>query len=377
MGDGFVRLVSLDQSTAAFCSDTNCTSLLLPPFFTPATLSVYKSTNIQEIEQSMPYPAIWNSDMSHKFTYSPPFERGRIQHVDDQSRVFAGPRTKLNLISTATASLGEILPIDAPFNSSAYSISFYAPIIRCQKANSSTVPLIEKFLEEERLTATGGNKEVDSAYYSFVPTYDLAGHLTAVAQPRQQSPSNATNELWMTFLRPTLLSNGTRIKERQFQVCTLHNATYDITITRDHGFQNVTGSYNILEEIYYPRDKNHDVSNMAQHAYSAFMWAISNQLVGKFSWHERTNRTDETQASQFGVIDSQLQRTSLLGSKDLDAFFEIDEERGLYKNQGLNFNLSDQRLQDKNLARNRTLDVLIEELSFNTTVSLMRNDLFT
>jgi hypothetical protein len=39
--------------------------------------------------------------------------------------------------------------------------------------------------------------------------------------------------------------------------------------------------------------------------------------------------------------------------------------------------LSDQRLKDKAMARNRTLDVLIEELSSNLTVSMMHNRLLT
>jgi hypothetical protein len=64
-----------------------------------------------------------------------------------------------------------------------------------------------------------------------------------------------------------------------------------------------------------------------------------------------------------------------LGSVDLDAFFDLDEEKGLYTDK--NFTLSDQRVQDKALAKNRTLDVLIEELSFNTTISLMHNNLLS
>jgi hypothetical protein len=61
----------------------------------------------------------------------------------------------------------------------------------------------------------------------------------------------------------------------------------------------------------------------------------------------------------------------------LDAYFEFDEEKELYKGQNMStaFKLSDQRLKDKAMARNRTLDVLIEELSFNLTVSMMHNQL--
>jgi hypothetical protein len=39
--------------------------------------------------------------------------------------------------------------------------------------------------------------------------------------------------------------------------------------------------------------------------------------------------------------------------------------------------ISDERLQDKNRAKNRTLAALVEELSYNLTVSLMHNHLLT
>lgn len=353
--------------------------LLLPPFFTPATLFVYLSTSSVEINELRPYPNIANGSVGHKYSYSPPTHRNTTQFFDDEARTFTGPRTQLNLVSTATASLGEILSVDSPYNSTNYRINFFAPIINCQEANSTMAALIYDYLLKEMASTSENsvNNETDNAYYAFVPTYNTDGDLVPASTPRSQSPSNALNQLWMTFLRPTVNMNskGFHVKERHYQICTLHNASYHLEVTRDHGFQNITGSYDVLEEVAFPKDGPKDVSNMAQHAYSAFMWVICDQLVGKFAWFERANQSDPTQASQFGVIDSPIQRTSLLGSVDLDAFFDFDEEKGLYKTADMG--LSDQRLQDKALAQNRTLDVLIEELSFNTTVSLMHNPLLT
>jgi hypothetical protein len=350
--------------------------LLLPPFFTPATLFVYPSTNKQELNETRPYPNIADGEVGHKFAYSPPTRRNTTQFSDDGARTFTGPRTQLNLISTATASLGEILPVDSPYNSTEYEINFFAPIIDCQDTNATAAVMIDGYLRQEMAKASENsvNNETDNAYYAFVPTFNADGKLIPASSPRSQSPSMALNQLWMTFLRPTTaMSKGFHIKERHYQICTLRNASYHLTIARDHGFQNISGSYDVLEEVPFPKDGPNDVSNMAQHAYSAFMWVICDQLVGKFSWYENANQSDPTQASQFGVIDSQIQRTSLLGSVDLDAFFDFDEEKGLYKT--VNMSLSDQRIQDKILARNRTLDILIEELSFNTTISLMHNPL--
>ncbi|KAF2177452.1 hypothetical protein K469DRAFT_755105 [Zopfia rhizophila CBS 207.26] len=295
-GDEAVRLSRLTQIR----------SLLLPPFFTPATLFIWPSTQVVELEHPMPYPAIADRSVGHKFAYSPPTRRGATQFVDDVSRTFTGPRTVLSLVSAATASLGEILPIVLPYNRTMYNISFYGPLVRCQEANQTEAIRIDAFLQKDLTTVLGTANQTDSAYYSFVPTLNsTTGELIAASKPRYQTPSNATTQLWMTFLRPATNASGARIKERHYQICRLYNATYDLSIFRDHGFQNISGSYQITSEVPFPHDEPNSISNMAQHAYVAFM------------------------------------------------------------------------LQDKALARNRTLDVLIEELSFNITVGLTHNELLT
>ncbi|KAF3049379.1 hypothetical protein E8E11_008581 [Didymella keratinophila] len=228
-------------------------------------------------------------------------------------------------------------------------------------------------------------KEADSAYFAFVPTRNASNDLTAVWHPRQQIPSRSLNELWLTFLRPKINKFGERIKERYFQVCLPHSASYDLQISEYHGVQNVTANYTIGDAIPYPVDDLSSASNLTQHAYSASMWVLCDQLVGKMAWYAEINATASNttlsvrEASQFGVIKSPISRISLLGSRDLDAFFEFDEEKRSYEDQNVSriYDLSDQRLRDKALARNRTLDVLIEELSFNTMINLMHNALLT
>lgn len=285
----------------------------------------------------------------------------------------------MNLLATATASFGEILPLDLPFNNSAYSVDFYAPVMKCENANETEKHDIDAFLQEEMGAVRGTLVETDNAYFSFVPTYNSTGGLTAISHPRQQVPSEPMNELWMTFLRPVINGQGERIKLRQYQICRPHNASYSLEISQYHGRQNVSGKYEVGETISFPDEGPDEISNMTQHAYTAFMWVVCDQLVGKLAWLNDTSVSDKQAAAQYGVIDSPIQRTSLLGSADLDAYFEFDEEKVLYKGQNMStaFKLSDQRLQDKAMARNRTLDVLIEELSFNLTVSMMHNRLLT
>lgn len=335
----------------------------------------------------MPYPAIANASEAHRFAYSPPISQGTIQYLDDESRIFTGPRTQLNLITTATSSLGEILSADLPFNNSAYSISFFAPIVQCKEAHDIEAKKIDDFLIDGMATAEDNRRETDSAFYSFVPTYKSTGHLTAIWHPRSQTPSKPMNELWMTFLRPTIDKNGTRIKPRHYQICKPYNASYELSISQFHGVQKVSGNYTVGDAIPFPQDSPNIPSNMPVHAYTAFMWSLSDQLVGKFAWFTEPpspssflpNSTAPQSASQFGVIDSPIQRTALLGSRDLDAFFEFDEEKKLYADKDMSrvFDLSDQRLRDKRLAGNRTLAVLVEELSFNVTVGMLHNRLLT
>jgi hypothetical protein len=358
--------------------------LLLPPFFTPATLFVYQSSNVESMNGLMPFPHIANTTPSvgSAYSYSPPTRRGRTQYVDDTARSFKGPRTIVSLIASATASLGEILPIKLPYNTSSHEIEFHAPIVQCLDANASTIDIIESFRKQDMANGDGVVVETDSVYYAFVPSYNATGDLYPALTPRLQTPSNATNELWMTFLRPVIQS-GTRVTERHFQVCALHNATYNLRIERDRGIQNISKSYTINEQVHYPRDNSTSISNMAQHAYTAVMWALCDQLIGKFSWYNNTawdenaSLSTPSEAAQFGVLQSPIQRTSLLGSFDLDAFFDLDEARQLYKQPEGNGSLSKQRLMDKAMAKNRTLDVLIEELSFNMSVGLMWDPLLT
>ena len=100
--------------------------------------------------------------------------------------------------------------------------------------------------------------------------------------------------------------------------------------------------------------------------------------MGKFLWYMNTafNNLNSSSSStpsgtpQFGVLEPQIRQTSLVNSLDLDAYFNIGEERELYKNPG-NGPMSPQRLINKAMARNRTLNVLIEELSFNISIGLM------
>lgn len=124
--------------------------LLLPAFFTPATLYVKPLT--QESVRSVPQLVISDPSEGHRFAYSPPTERNatRLRGDDignkDQRRTFAGPRTTLSLTATAAASMGGILTIPVPHARSNYGISSFGPAVRCSPANLTLADMMNGFL---------------------------------------------------------------------------------------------------------------------------------------------------------------------------------------------------------------------------------------
>ena len=349
-------------------------TLILPPFFTPGTLFVYSSTDEFVISQQVPYLNIANSSQGHYYAFSPSEKGDRFNFKDVLTRVFNGPRTVVTLLSTATASQGEILTLKAPRNHSAYTVRFFGPAVQCIQANSSVRTVISELLARRMNETAGTLKEVQNAYYAFVPSFDPQGNVTAMSDARYQTSSVATNEVWMAFERYRNSTGESCDYDKYFQVCSLWNATYDLSLAWENGFQNVTGSRDLLHRVVYPVDTPGGISNMAQHAYSAFFWALADQIVGSFSWFQETTANNSGTRS-FGKIRSPIQHTSLLGSSDLAVFFDYNEDKGAC--QIPYANLSAQRQQDIDRAKSKTLGELVEDLSFNMTVSFMDNDLFT
>src|SRR5947207_14118777 len=94
--------------------------------------------------------------------------------------------------------------------------------------------------------------------------------------------------------------------------------------------------------------------------------------MASFVWY---NDARNESAVGFSMIDSPIQHNVLLGTSDLDVFFDFNENSGACQIPSSNY--SAQRRQDIDFARNRTLGDLMEEMSINMTVSLMHNPLLT
>ncbi|KAH6686890.1 hypothetical protein F5X68DRAFT_134495 [Plectosphaerella plurivora] len=410
--------------------------LLLPAFFTPATLFVKPGTWAHDNIRSVPQLVISDPSEGHRFAYSPPTERNASRlRADNETgsrrRTFAGPRTTLSLASTAAASVGEILPIAAPRGKSSYNVSFFGPAVQCSPANLTTAALMDIFLREKMARQYGAAREVDNAYYAFVPVWGENGTVQPVAKPRERGPSNATNEVWISFSKyvdsEDHESGEHRMRRRENIVCELYNATYDVSFNWVEGVQRIAGNTSWGDRVSFPTNaeaqRDPDPSDMARHAYAAFMWVITDQVVGSMSWYEDsskgqdesaqygsvlvdsdllsddksnsgTDRSDGNLArpintmtepadtptspapAQFGVIDTPLEHNVPLGCDDLDVFFDFS--RRLYNfDDSRMAGLKDQRRRDKSLAGGLSFGRLIEQLSFNVTVSLFQNDLLT
>lgn len=330
---------------------------------------------------------IANGTKANLFAYFIPLnDTGNYVNANNDSQSFDGPRSILTRLSTASASIGEILPITPPFEDSSYSLNFSAPYVKCSPANSTVESLLDGFLKEMNSSWERNELDFVDAYYAMVPSHDPNidntttllyedTYFTALDQPRlQEQPMNATNELWMKFHRYDTSHDGGLMTDPArrpmviptYAVCNLWNASYGVDFSFADGAQTVTElSIKLLNPVDYPISDPKRHSDLVQLAYSAMFTVITDQLVG----HMGIFVNNKTATPQYGSISSEIQHNSLLGSNDLDYFFYLNQ---LVTNTTQS-RLSAQRLSDKRLAQNQTLPFLVEQLSFNLTISLLND----
>ncbi|KAH8670218.1 hypothetical protein BGZ60DRAFT_527700 [Tricladium varicosporioides] len=358
--------------------------LQIPSLFTPATLGVVPGLN--EIDALMEVPLLKistnDTDQHVRFEYSAPLLPNTVFNGNDTSKFFVGPRTILTRLIAAVAATGRILPIAPPSLNSTYSLQFFGPTVKCQEANTTEAMIIDHLQKLKMSIRMGNYTQTAMSYFALVPNdailngADVTDSSVAedISDIRMQRPVNGSNQLWAMYQRYAWNSTGDMNTETHYMVCRLYNASYDVNLTFESGTQLIKSEgVKLLNEISYPKDDIYTVTNYASHSYSAFMWALTDQLVGSLGWW-----VDNSTNRKFSEIATPIEHNSLLGSVDLDPFFDFNNALYLSNSTGLfNKPLSDQRLEDKGLARNRTLAVLIEELAFNSTVSLMSSHLLS
>jgi hypothetical protein len=347
----------------------------IPSLFTPATLFVNPTYQTFPSTGPVRILNIDNSAYANYFMYSAPADGLNSTIEQLASQMFLGPRTIVDRLAVATAAGGVILPITPPYVNASYEIHFQGPWVQCAKANDTQVATLDQLISQQMQTQDNITQLVN-AYYAYVPNLS-APDQAGIIVDRLQQPSNGSNELWLSFKR-----NGTGYTSdpvltcpiTEYRICKLYNANYDLTFTFMEGNQMVEGyPPTNLTEVAYPVLNLTAPSDLVQLAYSAYMWAFTNQLVGSMGFYNDTS-TNKTTPAEYSEIKTGIGATSILGSSDLDCFFGtnsiLPEIPG---STSYTTTLSPQRQQDIDLAKNGTLDDLIPELAFNTTVSLMND----
>lgn len=227
--------------------------------------------------------------------------------------------------------------------------------------------------------------QVANKYFSMVPDLSDAG-LTANAGVVQMAnhtdtkgAARGSNQLWLGFQRYVVGSDGDAVLRPHQLQCQLYNTSYEVGLSFVQGVQSVELKNGLtpLNLIEYPNGPSESDQAQINMAYTSFMWVLSDQLTGSIAFYTNSSAKSSSENDIWSEITSGIQNTALIGSSDLQAFF--DYNRVLYpsKKGTSSGKVSDQRAADIALAKNRTLDILIEELSSNITLSLMSSNLLS
>jgi hypothetical protein len=380
----YVYSIMKCQKRVNTLSSLICRSIPIASLITPTTLSVRQGEYYYNTTANVPFLDMSTVDMSRnisqpgRFAVYVPFNTQNSSDnssVNNASEILTGPRTIISRFSNAAASTGNILPIIPSYLNSTYMLRFYGPKVECKDAGPNEIATIDRLIDSQIAVseATETNQEID--YFAFVPAQDSSGAYYSILGNRPEEPVDAMNQLWMAYSIYGIGSNCQNPSNitRKYTVCSLWNVSYAVNFAFENGIQNITADYQLLGEVEYPTVNASVSSNLTQFAYSAYMWAFTDQIIGFMEIYtgKLTNGSAGTNNSQ---IQTPVENTALLGSSDLDVYFN---QRQLRLEGASNCTPSDQRAQDIGLARNDSLDHLIPELSFNITISYFSSNLLS
>ena len=358
--------------------------LPLSAIFTPASLSTSVELSLSSAMTPVPLLAISNASLFREFAYTVSDTEGGFQK-------YIGPRTMLTKVAVSTASRGLIPEFVEFFDNVTYSQTFYGPLVECQDANSTVASQIDAVAKEEKEKLPSSTQEVSNEYLAFVPTAShtnsTSSYLLSADLANELEDPFPFNQIWLKFMRNNGTSEGTEdatLYHPHYLLCECVNSSIHVNFSWTNGTQSLSDiKTNTLNTVSHPWNFSESNTDKLILAYSAFMLAFSSQIVGSMSFlqdigtsaESNTTMGDDIEANRtYGDISTHLAQTSLIGSSDLNDYFIKNHD---LKSDGPPTELfSTDRLDDMALARNRTLDVLIEELAFNTTISLLTHERF-
>ncbi|KAL9036563.1 MAG: hypothetical protein Q9214_006077 [Letrouitia sp. 1 TL-2023] len=355
--------------------------------FTPATLSVQAVVRNRVLTANVPTLRISQASFYKYFAYFVSMQDAGGNELER----FLGPRTLLNRLAIATATTGEILPITPPFSNLTYEQTFFGPCVKCLSANETIVAQIDAANDRRKSALEPSKREVQNYYWAFVPAFEGTDKALPSQQVEAANLSDAdgalrsSNQLWLRYPR---LKDGdisfdvTEAIRPQYLVCELHNASFNVNFTWINGIQTLDiVDLHVLGPVPYPvSSSSYSAADKEIFAFSAFQHALGNQLTGSIGFFQDSQATNDevngTVANRtYSELNSKIASTLLLGSAEFNSFFSMNY--ALTGNTNRDQPFSKARLEDMALARNRTLQVLIEELASNITLGLMSNTLLS
>ncbi len=335
----------------------------------------------QTIKANVPSLNISDPHQAHRYAYA-------ISSHDASNprlKTYLRPRTILTRLANAAGTSGAILPITPPFTNATYDLQFFGPVVKCEDANDTVSRHIQAATERNKFKKDNPVVQVANNYFSMVPDLSAAGlaaneGVVQIANhTNTKGAANGSNQLWLRFDRYIVGSDSSLVLRPHHLQCQLYNTSYDVHFSFVEGVQSLMLKNDLkpLNSIDYPSGSAESDEAEMNMAYTAFMWVLADQLTGSIAFYSNISTKSGADNDMWSEINSDIQTTALLGSSDLQSFF--DYNRNLYpskKGTGSN-KVSDQRAEDIALAKNRTLDVLIEELSSNITLSLMNSNLLS
>lgn len=359
-----------------------CTRCLpIASLVTPATLSVDLVLKDHSLMAQVPSLNISDPNQAHRYAYATASKDASNPRLE----TFLRPRTILARLAEAAGTTGEILQIPPVFTNATYEIQFFGPVIKCNDANGSVEKQIEAAVKRSKFLKDNSTVEIQNSYYAMVPDLSASGikSHSGVVQVANHSDTNSaahgSNQLWLGFAKNQKGLDGKVVVRPHYLQCSLFNTSYNVEFSFVQGAQSLKLKNGLepLNAIDYPNGPSESDKAQMEMAYTAFMWTLSDQLTGSIAFYKNISKTSDSDKEVWSEISSDIQNTALLGSSDLQSFFDFNTNLFPSKKGTKKGKVSDQRAEDIALAQNRTLDVLIEELSSNITLSLMSSDLLS
>lgn len=311
--------------------------------------------------------------------YSPQrFAQWGMNRADDGTLVYSKymkPATSISRLVANTVSSGTILPIQAPFPNSSYSLSFYGPSISCVPAEPSLLGSVNSTLR---------HRSDIIVYVGFVPdppdrrnagdmTIDVLNGLNMTLQSASTVAKLVTYDelsptgharLFIATYSSGSSKDGQGKMPQKLTECGLYNSSYAV----DFNFTNNQQSINVtnltrLNGISYRTYLNFNATVQAAPGFfagivgCALMDALSKMLVGYL-------RAASTSDGWVNDGDIQIMNTVLMQAQELRQLYQpVGHKDVLPTTEPLSI-------------RNMTIAEAIEDLSQNLTLSLFSNSYF-